>query len=701
MFKWPAVIFSGMAAISSDYQFSAEPQPVRAGKAKYRELSQEETKNGTNIMFDKRVVRGNTFATMVVPASNQVEMERQQDLERKRKKREQELAKKQAQVVQREVSTPKAVDGRKHEEAQTDNVVEELTDKPQEFEIETQTEFVIDRPPTPLFMPEKTGLDRDTQVEDGELFDFNDEVEPILQVLVGKTLEQSRMEVLEEEEVEAMKRHQREFKQKRNAEMAEVQRLEDEERRKKEESDRRVLQQRARKQDLVFAHQKFCSRIFSKRYLRNVKSGTLRFLQDTGAFRDPREVQFNVELLPWLLQTVVGAQTTQTEALALAQQLATQAYARLAEAHQNSIAGEYKRREDEEERKRQEQRATELRKQHRQEKRLERKRRQELEALKNRIEEQLIKTGESREGMTGQVFSDFDGRQTGQVVGTPGGNFGEFLLGIAALEEILEFTLAADQIQTILHAYLVNEFKGPLLAYPNVTTAAMEEFLRVLNNAEITADTLHMLKDESAVQLLHFLTNPSNIVPRTTLALLMTDPQQMGIRAGLYEAVVQAFHKEMFVKIADEALSAEIRGKVKVRPTDPGISYTEVEGTEIAIVRIRIPMKPADSIDARGEEGAEPEAAVTDGRPQEIDVIEDRVKLVHSRKDDLSVFVLHQAAQRFIRRELAYFVKSIRGYEHVNPEKLLDAIVRKAETVERVVMREIGGDLPVFDFEIN
>lgn len=691
-----------MAAISSDYQFSAEPQPVRAGKAKYREQSQEEVKSGTNIMFDKRVVRGNTFATMVVPASNQQEMERQQELERKRKKREQELSKKQSQVVQREVSTPKAVDGRKHEEAQTDNVVEELTDKPQEFEIETQTEFIIDRPPTPLFMPEKTGLDRDTQVEDGELFDFNEEVEPILQVLVGKTMEQSRMEVLEEEEVEAMKRHQREFKQKRNAEMAEVQRLEDEERRKKEESDRRVLQQRARKQELVFAHQKFCSRILSKRYMRDVKHDTLRFLQDTGAFRDPREVQFNVELLPWLLNTVVGAQMTQTEALALAQELAGQAFARLSEAHKNSIAGEYQRREDVEERKREDQRATELRKQQRQEKRIERKRRQELEALKNRIEDVLIKTAETKEGMTSQVYSDFDGRQTGPIVGTPGGNFGEFLLGIAALEEVLEFTLAPDQIQTIFHAYLVNEFKGPLFAYPNVTTAAMEEFLRNLNNPEITPDTLHTLKDDAAVQLLHFLTDPNHIVPRTTLALLVTDPQRMGIRVGLYEAVVQAFHKEMFVKIADESLSAEIRGKVKVRPTDPGISYTDVEGAEVAIVRIRIPMKPADLTDARAEETGEAEVtAAADGQPQEIDVIEDRVKLVHSRRDDLAVFVLHQAAQRFLRRELAYFVKSIRGYEHVNPEKLLDAILRKAETVERVVMREIGGDLPVFDFEIN
>ena len=42
----------------------------------------------------------------------------------------------------------------------------------------------------------------------GELFDFDAEVEPLLEVLVGKVLEQSLMEVLEEEELAAMKAHQ-------------------------------------------------------------------------------------------------------------------------------------------------------------------------------------------------------------------------------------------------------------------------------------------------------------------------------------------------------------------------------------------------------------------------------------------------------------------------------------------------------------
>jgi hypothetical protein len=53
-------------------------------------------------------------------------------------------------------------------------------------------------------MPKKAGVDKKTLVEDNELFIYDLEVEPILSVLCGKTLELSRMEVLEEEELREM-----------------------------------------------------------------------------------------------------------------------------------------------------------------------------------------------------------------------------------------------------------------------------------------------------------------------------------------------------------------------------------------------------------------------------------------------------------------------------------------------------------------
>lgn len=57
----------------------------------------------------------------------------------------------------------------------------------------------------------------------------------MLQVLVGKTMEQALLEVLEEEELARLRAQQRAFQELRNAELVEVQRLEEQERRHREE----------------------------------------------------------------------------------------------------------------------------------------------------------------------------------------------------------------------------------------------------------------------------------------------------------------------------------------------------------------------------------------------------------------------------------------------------------------------------------
>lgn len=53
----------------------------------------------------------------------------------------------------------------------------------------------------------------------------------MLEVLVGKTLEQSLLEVLEEDELADLRQQQRKYEERRNAELAEQQRLEDQDRR--------------------------------------------------------------------------------------------------------------------------------------------------------------------------------------------------------------------------------------------------------------------------------------------------------------------------------------------------------------------------------------------------------------------------------------------------------------------------------------
>ena len=171
--------------------------------------------------------------------------------------------------------TPEPVEGRKHMDIQTENYLEELTDRLPEVDEETQTEAFMDRPPSPKFMPTKIGLDKATMIEQGDLFDFDLEVEPILEVLVGKTLEQSMLEVLEEEELRNIRKHQEEFEQIRNAELAEVQRLEAEAKRRWEEKERRLNQERDRVVRERAVKEKVAARAYARDYLSSLRTNLI------------------------------------------------------------------------------------------------------------------------------------------------------------------------------------------------------------------------------------------------------------------------------------------------------------------------------------------------------------------------------------------------------------------------------------------
>lgn len=68
--------------------------------------------------------------------------------------------------------------------------------------------------PSARYIPDEEGQEKEIQVgnDDPDLFDFNLEVEPILQVLVGKCLEQARIEVIETHENQVLSAHNAKYK---------------------------------------------------------------------------------------------------------------------------------------------------------------------------------------------------------------------------------------------------------------------------------------------------------------------------------------------------------------------------------------------------------------------------------------------------------------------------------------------------------
>lgn len=314
------------------YTHSAEPKPVQQRKAKYRE--DEQTGLATNIMFDRRVVRGNTYAARILPVDPPFPEKRTQGT----------LKKTGQKTQQRPPRTPEAVEGRRHADVQTDVYLEELTDTVPEVDTTTQTDAFLDRPPTPTFVPPRSGVDASTQILNGDLFDFDFEVEPILEVLVGKVLEQSLMEVMEEEELAAMRRHQEQFEQARNAELVVTQRMEAAERRKAEEKARRVAEERERKERERVVRQKVAAGTFARGYLNGIVNSVFSQLEETGFFYDPVQRQVEQEFMPWLQQQAQNYLSTSAVARQVVQQLVAEATAQLAARQQEreeAVAAQY------------------------------------------------------------------------------------------------------------------------------------------------------------------------------------------------------------------------------------------------------------------------------------------------------------------------------------------------------------------------
>ena len=296
-----------------DYSYSAQPHAAPAkSRTKYRD--ENENAGGVdpvagNLMSDPRVVRGSTYAAKVVTTAGKVDAA----------KKLRGAPRRQGGGTRRS-STPPPIGGRAHMDMQTDDVLEELTDKPIEFDAETQTPAMADRPPSPLFVRAHIGVDAETQITQGDLFNFDLEVEPILEVLVGKNMHTAMLELMQEEELAALRMQQEEFEGVRNIELAEVQRLESELRRRAQEKERRVAQERARLAAKRALEEKIAARSFSSSYLGSLHTGVFAMLTQEGYFYDP--VRKEVEEL--FLSPVVRDVKRRADAYKAAEELAVE-----------------------------------------------------------------------------------------------------------------------------------------------------------------------------------------------------------------------------------------------------------------------------------------------------------------------------------------------------------------------------------------
>nr|CAH7752181.1 unnamed protein product [Callosobruchus chinensis] len=275
-----------------------------------------------NIMFEKRVFRGSNFAA---PQPGQPRWnpnfayakllskdeggEGESAAARAAEARRRSLARRKAKhqhirSSQLRLGSPPAVPGRRHERVQTEQYLEELFVNPPTTDICTQTDLFVERPVSPFYVPAKTGADVATQIYPGDLFDFDMEVQPILEVLVGKTIEQALIEVLEEEELAALREQQRRFLELRAAETAEALRLEEREKRLTEEKKRRIVEAEAGLSAQKEMEERIAASVLMQGYMADLLPGVLEGLESEGFLMDSIRKDLDESFMPWLLREV-------------------------------------------------------------------------------------------------------------------------------------------------------------------------------------------------------------------------------------------------------------------------------------------------------------------------------------------------------------------------------------------------------------
>ena len=174
-----------------------------------------------------------------------------------------------------------------------------------------------------------------------------------------------------------------------------------------------------------------------------------------------------------------------------------------------------------------------------------------------------------------------------------------------------------------------------------------------------------------------FLLNPNNATDGTSLSAYWQNLNEFGIREGLIESVITAFFNVLTLKDIDVTHPNPNRLKVELRPVDLD------QHSEIAVIKIKVPMKENEH-----------------GVMEEVEVIEDKALLINPNTDEFSIFIIHQGAQRLLRNDLSFWIKTVRAFEMIDVEALRNSLKVKSAKREEKLLEIIAKGLPIFKIQI-
>lgn len=264
------------------YSYSAKPRPVQTNRGKT--FDGDKPIRPINIMQDPRIPRGSVFAPI---NASRFDTKRE-----KVKKRKSKLKKKsknngnQASVFETRMGTTKAFT--------SISLDANLIEKPQsamKYDSISQTDEFLPRTvitPIDQFLQRRDDVDISTQIEESDgLFNFDNEVKPLLNVMVNKILEQALQEVEEEQEMQMLHCEHNILK----AAMNDAKHLERELEEKAKEAARRKERTKKEKAEQMARDVKMREKLFAwqlaRPLVRKVMDQTTHTLQQKGLFYDP------------------------------------------------------------------------------------------------------------------------------------------------------------------------------------------------------------------------------------------------------------------------------------------------------------------------------------------------------------------------------------------------------------------------------
>lgn len=278
------------------FSFSSNPRAVAPQRKLYKEPVEPEKTTPANLMFDARVRRGNTYSAGLATSGEQSSQTASRAL------------------TSKIPSKPKKVTSifdlrpgeKQKEDVDLSIFLEEQADVTLGRGVSAQTDAFVELPADAPYVPRKSGIDACTQMEpetDG-LFDFDVEVEPILDVMVGKILEQSLIELEQELEMKTLAAKMASLHSAKSMEADAV---------KKQEAaelgrarDRRIIMEQrreflSRQRQVV---QKLAASQLGAELAGSMIDDALDFCEDQGMFSDPVRDAIELSFMPNLYDRV-------------------------------------------------------------------------------------------------------------------------------------------------------------------------------------------------------------------------------------------------------------------------------------------------------------------------------------------------------------------------------------------------------------